>query len=75
MTNDLLNAKELGESMGKNGQYVTAMKHAGYVFQYGRMTTRKHALEWLADNPAFVASHYLAPFWKASAAMPVSLMA
>jgi len=64
---DILNAKALGESIGKPAAYVTAMKRAGYEFQYGRITTRKHALEWLAKNKGFTPSHYLAPCWKASA--------
>jgi hypothetical protein len=71
MTNstDILNAKEVAASIGKNPQFVTAMKRAGYRFRYGRLTTRKHALEWLEANPGFIPSHYLAPYWtKASEA-------
>jgi hypothetical protein len=33
--------------------YVTAAKAAGYRFLYGTMTTRRHFLEWLAENPHF----------------------
>ena len=49
----LLNGKQLARSIGRGVTYVTAAKAAGYRFQYGTMTTRRHFLEWLAENSHF----------------------
>jgi len=46
------------------------MKRAGYAFKYGRMTTREHALEWLANNTDFIATHFLAPLKDGSPLKP-----
>jgi len=55
----LLNGKQLGESIGRGVTYVTAAKAAGYRFQYGTMTTRRHFLQWLAENPHFRVTGYV----------------
>ena len=63
---EILNCGELAESLGRNRAFATALKRAGYTFKYGSgLTTREHALEWLAKNPDFVAAHFLSPLWKA----------
>jgi hypothetical protein len=67
---EILNAKRLAESLGRHQQFVTAMKRAGYAFKYGRMTTREHALEWLANNTDFIATHFLAPLKDGSPLKP-----
>jgi hypothetical protein len=55
----LLNGKRLAESIGRGVTYVTAAKAAGYRFQYGTMTTRRHFLEWLSENPHFRVTGYI----------------
>ena len=64
-TSDLLTAKTLAAALPSNipGKtrspgYVSAMKAAGYVFQFGPYTTLDHALEWLAANPDFRVTAY-----------------
>jgi hypothetical protein len=55
----LLNGNQLAESIGRGVTYVTAAKAAGYRFQYGTMTTRRHFLAWLAENPHFRVTGYV----------------
>lgn len=57
----LLNCEKLAEAIGRSVNYITAMRRAGYVFQYPGRTTLKHALKWLSENPYFVASHWQTP--------------
>jgi len=52
----LLNARELAEELGRSAFYVSAMKKAGYVMQYGTKTTHDHALAWLEANTGFRSS-------------------
>jgi hypothetical protein len=52
----LLNVQELAEELGRSAFYVSAMKKAGYIMQYGTKTTRDHALAWLEANPGFRSS-------------------
>lgn len=47
----LLKGAQLAEQMGVSRLFVTAMKAAGYRFQYGTQTTLRHAL-----SPAHVAA-------------------
>ena len=55
----LLNGKQLARSIGRGVTYVTAAKAAGYRFQYGTMTTRRHFLAWLSENPHFRVTGYV----------------
>ena len=56
-----LNAKQLAAELGRSRSYITAMKRAGYVFEFGTTTTYSHACIWLKKNGnQFRASHYLA---------------
>lgn len=62
---DLLNGKQLAAALGRTDNFATAMKQAGYRFQYpgcGK-TSLRHALEAL-NNEDFVANHYLTPGWE-----------
>jgi hypothetical protein len=52
----LLNIEGLAKALGRSQFYVSAMKKAGYVMQYGTRTTRDHALAWLEANPGFRSS-------------------
>lgn len=54
----LLNATQLAARMGKSTGYVSAMKAAGYVFQFGNQTTFRHAMNWRRLNPAFRSTAY-----------------
>lgn len=55
----LLNCKQLAAALQrKSAGFVTAMKAAGYQFQYGNRTTRAHALKWLKENPTFTMTTY-----------------
>ena len=56
---DLLNGRQLAVSIGRGVTYVTAAKAAGYRFLYCTMTTRRHFLEWLAENPHFRVTGYI----------------
>src|ERR1051325_1642906 len=58
MKSKLLNATQLGEAMGKGPGYVTAMRAAGYEFEFGNQTTLRHALRWRKKNPAFRSTSY-----------------
>jgi ribosomal protein S6E (S10) len=46
----------LAKALERSQFYVSAMKKAGYVMQYGTKTTRDHALAWLEANPGFRSS-------------------
>ncbi len=52
----LLNIQGLAKALERSQFYVSAMKKAGYVMQYGTKTTRDHALAWLEANPGFRSS-------------------
>jgi hypothetical protein len=54
----LCNATQLAEAMSVPKGFVTAMRNAGYEFQYGHQTTLKHALAWRADHPEFKPSEH-----------------
>jgi hypothetical protein len=58
MTQSLLNVTQLADKMGKSPAYVTAMKAAGYVFEYGNQTTFRHALRWRKKHPGFRSTAY-----------------
>lgn len=58
MKTDLLNCKTLAERMGQGPGYVSAMKAAGYSFEFGTKTTLKHALRWRRRNPDFRTTAY-----------------
>lgn len=60
----LLNGNGLADAMGRGRNYVTAMRRAGYQFQYPGRTTLRHALAWLENRPHFVADHYLRTGWE-----------
>lgn len=60
MPSPLYNGIQLASALGKSPTYVTAMKHAGYEFTHGTMTTLESAHAWLAAFPQFRACHYLA---------------
>jgi len=50
---NFLNKKQLATSLGRSRTYVSAMCRAGFVFQYGGLTTLEEALDWLRANPDF----------------------
>jgi hypothetical protein len=54
----LLNCQELAEAMGKKPGYVSAMRAAGYQFQFGNQTTLRHALRWRGKNLRFRSTSY-----------------
>jgi len=62
---DLVNGKQLAEALGRAPSYITAMIHAGYVFQYRglKKTTPRHALAALAHTD-FTSRYYLKPGWQ-----------
>ncbi|HEX4342607.1 MAG TPA: hypothetical protein VH255_04405 [Verrucomicrobiae bacterium] len=67
----LLNAKQVAAQIGRNENYITAMKRAGYELPYPGRTTLEHILAWLAHNRAtFIASHYLMAGWQALPKLP-----
>jgi hypothetical protein len=49
----LYNSKELAEAMKVHPTYISAMKRAGYQFEYGHQTTPEHAMAWRKANPDF----------------------
>ena len=66
MNEKLLNGKELAEALERHSCFVTAMKHAGYTFQYPALkkTTLPHALAALARVEHFNAEAYRAKGWE-----------
>lgn len=48
----LLNATQLANVLGVNNNYITRMKHGGFVMPGGRCTV-KDALEWRKANPKY----------------------
>jgi hypothetical protein len=53
-----INARQLAEAMGQNPGFVSAMKWAGYEFEFGTTTTLKHALNWRRKNKHFRTTGY-----------------
>lgn len=53
-------AREVAVAIGCSPTMITASKAAGYVFQYGRLTTVRHYLAWRAANPDFTVTSYVA---------------
>lgn len=58
MTLELLNCSVLAERMGKKPGYVSAMKAAGYKFEFGNQTTLRHALRWRRQHKQFRTTAY-----------------
>lgn len=54
----LLKKHQLAAALGRSPGYVSAMVRAGFVMRYGMTTTKASALNWLAENPSFRASHH-----------------
>lgn len=70
---DLLNCKQLAERLGRSAAYVSAMRAAGYAFQYGKAgTTYRHALSWLAAHPDFSSTAYATEHRSRPTARPAS---
>lgn len=61
-----LNCTELAKALQRPVNYVTAMRRAGYVFEYQALgrTTEEHAVAALKACPKFVANNYLTQGWK-----------
>lgn len=67
MSEPLLDGKRLAEELGRTPEYVTAMRRAGYRFEYEALgkTTRRHALAAIkAAEGVFTAGHYRAKGWQ-----------
>lgn len=54
----LLNGRQLAEEMGQSPGFVSVMKAAGYVFEFGTKTTLAHALKWRRQNKDFRTTSY-----------------
>jgi hypothetical protein len=50
---------EIARAIGCSPAMITASKDAGYVFQYGSITTVRHYLAWRAANPEFRTTSYV----------------
>jgi len=61
-----LNCTQLAKVLQRPVCYVTAMRRAGYVFEYEALgrTTEDHALECLKAHPEFLANDYLTEGWQ-----------
>lgn len=56
--NSPVNCTELAAGLRKSRQYVSAMKEAGYLMEFGTMTTLGHARAWLREHPDFSITAY-----------------
>lgn len=54
----LINGRQLAEEMGQGAGFVSAMKSAGYEFEFGTKTTLAHALRWRRQNKDFRTTGY-----------------
>ena len=50
---------EIARAIGCSPAMITASKKAGYVFQYGSITTVRHYLAWRSANPDFRITSYV----------------